>query len=102
MRPVLRKTWLFYSDKRKQTLLSGRIATLKGRQKYLYQCAKCHWMFKAKEIKVDHVEELGHLDLSTPMKVGQWIFNLFFGPMQLLCETCHQEKTNKARRAKNV
>jgi 5-methylcytosine-specific restriction endonuclease McrA len=62
-----------------------------------YECAKCHKIFKLREVKVDHIlpviePERGWVNITT------FACRLFCDPSNLwvLCEdTCHQKKTNK-------
>lgn len=71
------------------------------RQKWDFQCASCSGWFPQKSVSVDHkvpVGELRSLDqlpgFVDRMRVG-------VTGLQVLCECCHQAKTNKEREERN-
>ena len=69
------------------------------RQKFEVQCADCEQWFAMKLIHKDHIAPVGSLrcaddlagflDRLTPESPSAF---------QMMCETCHQDKTNKDRR----
>jgi 5-methylcytosine-specific restriction endonuclease McrA len=63
------------------------------RQKWEYQCSKCKNWFAAKEIEVDHIEEVGSLKCSDDLK--GFVERLFAEEgYQILCKECHNTKTH--------
>jgi hypothetical protein len=68
-----------------------------SRQKFSYKCAKCHGLFSAKEVAVDHRVDCGSL-LSWDDVAG-FMERLFCKKEQLdvLCHTCHDLKTAMTR-----
>jgi 5-methylcytosine-specific restriction endonuclease McrA len=71
------------------------------RQKYEYQCNKCKHWFKDTHIAVDHIVPCGALNNSADLP--GFVDRLFceMNGLQLLCEECHQLKTNMERPLKN-
>jgi len=66
------------------------------RQKWEYQCAHCSNWFKATEVEVDHITEVGSLKCSEDLEGFIERLTPEEG-FQVLCKACHQIKTNKAR-----
>lgn len=68
------------------------------RRKFEYQCASCGLWHPQKEVSVDHIVPVGTLkswdDLVT---FCQRLFVPATG-LQVLCDTCHQAKTNQERK----
>lgn len=63
------------------------------RRKYEYQCNQCKKWFAEKEINVDHIIPAGTLTCSTDLP--GFVDRLFveIEGLQVLCETCHNVKT---------
>lgn len=68
------------------------------RQQWEYLCAGCGQWFPAKQIEVDHVEECG--SLKSFADIAGFCERLFCEADKLcvLCETCHEMKTDHKRR----
>ena len=71
---------------------------LNKRQRFEYQCSKCKKWFKEKEISVDHIVPCGALNSYND--IPRFVERLFVEEegLQVLCDLCHNEKTNKERR----
>lgn len=67
------------------------------RQKFEYQCAECQGWFPQKQVSVDHKIPVGTLKCLEDLPA--FVEKLFVGAdkLQLLCDGCHQIKTNKER-----
>lgn len=68
------------------------------RQKWEYQCAKCHSWFKGDEVQVDHIIPCG--PLKSYRELPGWLKRLTpegLNAFQLLCISCHEVKTNEDR-----
>jgi 5-methylcytosine-specific restriction endonuclease McrA len=63
------------------------------RQKFEYQCNTCKKWFPEKQINVDHIVGAGSLNCSTDL--AGFVDRLFCEQdnLQVLCEVCHNEKT---------
>lgn len=70
------------------------------RQKWEYQCAHCKLWHPEKHINVDHIIEAGSLTNGDDLK--SFVERLFceVDGFQILCETCHHEKTQNNKKAK--
>jgi len=70
------------------------------RQKFEYQCNHCKKWFPEKSINVDHIIQAGALNCSADLP--GFIDRLFCeeGGFQVLCETCHNIKTQEERKSK--
>lgn len=70
------------------------------RQKFEYQCNKCKNWFPEKEINVDHIHPAGSLNGPTDLPI--FIEQLFCEEpgFQILCITCHHDKTQAERKSK--
>ena len=85
-------------DKARVNLHEGKYKNGRDKIGVWYKCRHCQELFKAKDIEVDHVIEIGKFD-------GDWnrlVDSMFCGPdnLQVLCKDCHKEKTkqfNKTR-----
>lgn len=68
------------------------------RQKHEYQCSACGDWFMRKNIQADHIAECGSLKsfADLPGFVERLLCEV--EGLRLLCETCHQERTNEERR----
>jgi 5-methylcytosine-specific restriction endonuclease McrA len=71
-----------------------------GRQKWEYQCNKCKEWWPDKEIQVDHIIEAG--ELKSGKDLEKFVERLFceVDGLQVLCTTCHNEKTQEYRNSK--
>lgn len=60
-----------------------------------YRCATCLLLFKAKELRVDHILPVGKF-----VDWNRYVERLFcpVENLQALCVSCHQEKPNKERK----
>lgn len=70
------------------------------RRKFEYQCAHCQGWFMQKEVSVDHIEPVGSL-LSFDDLPG-FVQRLFVSvdKLQVLCDTCHNVKTQEERKTR--
>lgn len=68
------------------------------RQKFEYQCNHCKKWFAEKLINVDHIDPAGALSCAND--VGPFIERLFceIDNLQVLCEKCHNVKTQSERK----
>lgn len=68
------------------------------RLKYEYQCNHCKEWFPDKKISVDHIIPAG--TLASYEDLPRFVKNLFVekDELQVLCNTCHQKKTNDDRK----
>ena len=66
---------------------------LNKRQKFEYQCNTCKKWFPEKQINVDHIVGAGSLNCSADL--AGFVDRLFCEQdnLQVLCETCHNTKT---------
>ncbi len=59
-----------------------------------YRCAKCLSLFKREEMHGDHISPV--IEPSTGfVDWNRYIERLFYGPIQVLCKTCHKAKTKE-------
>ena len=67
------------------------------RRKKEYQCAVCSGWFADKEVAVDHIVPCG--SLKTYEDLPKFVATLFCEKenLQIICNTCHQIKTNEER-----
>jgi hypothetical protein len=68
------------------------------RLKWEYQCAACLEWFAGKDVRRDHIEPCG--SLRSMDELAGWLERLTPedpAAYQVMCEDCHQEKTNKER-----
>lgn len=94
LRSAIRKVWL-YSSLRRDALARSRVERGK------YRCEKCNKIVSNKEIEINHKNPAtpSH-GIETQEDWGYFIWNLLFitlDGLEALCETCHQEHTNKFR-----
>jgi 5-methylcytosine-specific restriction endonuclease McrA len=70
------------------------------RQKFEYQCAVCLKWFPDKEINVDHITPAGTLRCANDLP--GFVERLFceIDNLQVLCETCHNKKTQDEKSKK--
>lgn len=71
------------------------------RQKFEYLCNKCKKWFPEKKINIDHIIPAGTLKCSADLP--GFVERLFCenNNLQVLCETCHDIKTQKEKNGKN-
>jgi hypothetical protein len=71
-----------------------------GRQAKHFKCASCEGEFPSSEIQVDHINAVidPYIGFITWDEVIKRMFCEENG-FQVLCKTCHQEKTNAEKRA---
>jgi 5-methylcytosine-specific restriction endonuclease McrA len=67
------------------------------RQKFEYQCNSCKKWYPEKKINVDHIVPAGTLTCANDLPA--FVERLFCEQenLQVLCETCHNEKTQKEK-----
>jgi 5-methylcytosine-specific restriction endonuclease McrA len=67
------------------------------RQKFEYQCNRCKKWYPEKKINVDHIVPAGTLTCANDLPA--FVERLFCEQenLQVLCETCHNEKTQKEK-----
>lgn len=96
IRSALRRAWTRWPPKYK-VLNDARKKVEGKRHKYEYKCSSCKKWFKAKEVQVDHKEEVG--TLKDYKDLPEFVERLFVSEDKLavLCKPCHQRKTNDAR-----
>jgi len=95
IRSALRSAWNRWPPKY-EALNKARRIVEGQRHKYEYQCNKCKQWFKQKGVQVDHISSAG-----SDSSWDNFIDRLFVGvdKLQVLCRPCHQDKTNKERKA---
>lgn len=99
VRSAIRKTWMRWPAK--LHYLQSRAVPDENpdtRTKWLYQCEKCHGMFKQSDIEVDHIK--GENPCNTLEDIASYAQALLgVGPddIQLLCIPCHELKTYMER-----
>lgn len=71
-----------------------------GKRGYDYQCGSCGGWFGGTSVEVDHIEPAG--SLRSFADLPNFVEKLFCeeDKLQLLCKSCHLEKTNKERKAR--
>jgi 5-methylcytosine-specific restriction endonuclease McrA len=69
------------------------------RQKFEYQCKECSQWFPDKKINVDHIIPAGTLRCANDLP--GFVERLFceVDNLQVLCETCHNKKTQDEKRS---
>ena len=105
IRATLRKLSMQMPSIRECRLRARRAYTagLNPRQKFEYECAKCHEWFAEKDTQVDHVVPAGSLQSFDD--VGPFARRLLFpaqNELQVLCTRCHNDKTQSERKARRV
>lgn len=82
---------------RYDTLLSARQVSKARRYKWKYRCALCSKVFPQKDIQVDHIIPCGSIKCYADLP--GFVERLFCEKenLQVLCNTCHKEKTNQHR-----
>jgi len=99
IRTALRGAWTRYPVK--YQVLKKHSKPITGRRhKTEYQCNECKKWFKQTEVQVDHIKPAG--SLKTYKDLPQFVETLFCEAdnLQVLCKTCHKEKTAEERKKK--
>ncbi len=83
----------------KEALWGKKLNPKTGRQSIHYICAKCKKEYPAKEVNVDHIEPVV-CPKQGFVSWDEFITRLFCEKrnLQVLCTTCHTEKTNEERK----
>ncbi|SRR5260221_250709 len=100
IRSALRRFWMIYWPHRTDVLLLAKVP-YKGddnkRLKFVYICAICGKTSPLKDVAVDHIRPCGQF--LGPDDEQQFIWNLLFGELQVVCkDPCHKLKTKEERR----
>jgi len=103
IRATLRKLSMQMPSIRECRLRARRAYTagLNPRQKFEYECAKCHEWFAEKDTQVDHVVPAGSLQSFDD--VGPFARRLLFPApdgLRCLCIACHSRVTQEQRKAR--
>lgn len=99
IRSALRRFWRDYWPARANALLLARVAYVgdNKRRRYSWVCAECGKHNASEDVQVDHVKACGQF--AGPDDEQQFIWNLFFGELQVLCkDPCHKKKTALERK----
>jgi 5-methylcytosine-specific restriction endonuclease McrA len=72
-------------------------ASHKARGKY--ECANCKQHYKRTEVHGDHIEPVIDPTLGW-VSWDSYIHRLFYGQLQVLCITCHKDKTKRENRVR--
>jgi len=104
IRAVLRRLSMQMPASRLVKLACRRKYTGPNRyQKFEYECACCHEWFPEKHVQADHKEPAG--SMKTFDDIGPFVRRLLFcgvGGLQVLCDTCHNKKTQAERAERKV
>jgi len=67
------------------------------RRKWQYQCSECNGWYAGKEVQVDHIIPCGQL--TDYEDLPGFVERLFCDAdgLQVVCKSCHQDKTNEQR-----
>lgn len=99
IRSILRRGFMYWKPMMDALKASSR--QYKGEnklQKLEYQCSQCGQWYKRKEVNIDHIEDCGELrSYEDIVPFIQRLTKEGVENFQVLCKTCHQEKTNLAR-----
>lgn len=98
IRSALRRAWMRFPNRYEALNAAKREKTKTGgRGRFEYKCAECSGVFPAKKVCVDHISPAG--SLRNYNDLGNFVSNLFcpVNGLQVLCNDCHQEKTNAER-----
>lgn len=101
VRSALRRAWTKWPPKYEVLAENKRVVTGK-RHKAEYKCAECKKWFKQSEVSVDHITPAG--SLRNWDDVPKFAERLFCGKdeLQVLCTSCHNEKTREERKNNDI
>lgn len=72
------------------------------RSKGVYLCNSCLRLFNSNEIEVDHVNPVVHYNETfADLTISQLVTRYFQSDLQVLCKSCHKEKTDKEKKMKS-
>lgn len=97
IRSALRAAFQKWGPRHTAKNLASR--TVEGeRWRFEYLCAECDEWFQAKEVEVDHIVPCGPLKAYDDLP--GFVERMFCEAdgFQVLCKSCHQEKTNAERK----
>lgn len=100
---ALRNAWR-KANVRKEIMLAALHPTARGeRGGRRYICAKCGENFAYSEVQVDHIEPV----IPTNREIKDWneyISRLYctIEELQVLCKSCHQEKSNEENTERRI
>lgn len=95
IRSAIRLVWL-RSLSRGEALKKARVS------KGIYLCSLCRRLYKNGEIEVDHVHPIiKYNETFLDLTIGEIINRYFFSELQVLCKSCHKEKTKLERKEKS-
>ena len=93
IRSALRNGLKYWKPALKAKMMAKRKYKGKNkRQKWEYKCAKCGGWFKDKEVQIDHINPVGSLRCGADVEGFLERLTPEQG-FQILCKTCHSEKT---------
>jgi hypothetical protein len=102
LRTTLRRAFRWWTPMRLALEAAKRPSISSNKRlKFEYICCKCNHWFPRKEVEIDHVDPCG--SLNTLADVAQFIQKLTpedIDAFQILCKSCHQEKTNSERKSR--
>lgn len=73
------------------------------RKRVSYPCSGCGKLFKGNEVNVDHIDPIGH-GVFDKIEDTIEFFNAVYcdeSNLQILCKSCHKEKTAKEKKIKS-
>ena len=104
LRSILRQGSQKWPPIVRQALLAVRRANLgpNRRLKWEHQCSECGEWRPRKEVQVDHIVPCGELRSFGDLE--RFVRNLFCeaDELRVVCEDCHQEKTNFERTCRTI
>ncbi len=97
LRSALRRFWMIHWPARADALLKAKVKYVgdNKRRKWSYVCVRCDGEFDSKSVEVNHIKPCGQL--LSPDDEQQFIYNLLFGELEVLCKPCHKTHTAKER-----
>lgn len=97
IRSALRKSWRAWPPRNDVLRAATRpVANPTRKQRVETRCNECGGWFSRDRVSVDHVVPCGHLCRET---AGEFIERMFVesSGLQVLCDQCHNEKTQEER-----